>query len=80
MEDVPAELARAVEHAFKILDWHEHLLSEEIPPRWMWPLDEELDAWFKEVERKREEKFGSKDKDDPGGDMMVNELAEEFRR
>lgn len=80
MEEVPIDLIRAVEHAFKVLDWHENLMKEEIPPEWMWPVDHELEMWFEEVERKREAKFGNGagDDDDPSG-MMHNELADEIR-
>ncbi len=77
-EDVPSELVRAVQHAFKILDWHEHLPKEEIPPEWMWSVDHELELWFERVEREREANR-------PGGggdttaEMMTNELADEIR-
>lgn len=70
----------AVEHAFKILDWHENMTKEEIPPKWMWHLDHELDDWFEEVERLRDEKYGrSGDSDsEDSGPMMKNELLEEM--
>lgn len=57
-------------------------MSEEVPPEWMWTLDHELELWFEEVERKREEKFGrgsSGDDDELPGEMMRNELADEIR-
>lgn len=49
----------------------------------MWPFEEELELWFEEVERVREEKYGSQG-GDPGGDadsgpMLHNELARERR-
>lgn len=53
-----------------------------MPPPWMWPHDKELESWFDEVERAREEKYGlssgdKNDDDDDGGgsSMMSNELA-----
>lgn len=45
----------------------------------MWHLDHELDDWFKEVERKRKDKYGgNKNSDDEGdlpGPMMENEYS-----
>lgn len=56
-------------------------MKDEIPPRWMWTVDHDLDIWFEEVERKREEKFGTggSSDDEPAGPMMRNELADEIR-
>lgn len=78
MEDVSVDLTRAVEHAFKILDWHENLLKEEVPPQWMWPLDHELDDWFKQIDKLRKEKYGNTESGE-SGEMMQNEYAEEYR-
>jgi hypothetical protein len=47
-----------VEHAHQILDWQENLTSDEVPPRWMWHLDHELDIWFTRIKRDREERYG----------------------
>jgi hypothetical protein len=43
----------------------------------MWHLDHELDDWFKEVERKRKEKYGGSDNSSDGepGEMMTNEFS-----
>lgn len=80
MEDVPIDLTRAVEHAFKILDWHENLLSEEIPPQWMWHLDDELEHWFDAVKKQRDEKYGgNNNSDESGGEVMENEYAKGLR-
>lgn len=66
----------AIEHANRILDWQENLLEDEMPPEWMWHLDHELEPWFDEVERKREERYGARDDDrDERVPMMDNELA-----
>lgn len=64
-----------------ILTWQENLPSEETPPDWMWHLDWELEGWFEEVQRKRDEKYG-RDRDDDDDvivPMMNNELAAKKR-
>ena len=63
IEDVPADLAMAIDHAYKILSWQENLQEDEIPPRWMWGLDWELEAWFEEVEILRKSKYSNTDDD-----------------
>lgn len=67
----------AISHAERICDWYEHMSAEEMPPSWMWHLDDELEAHFDEVERKRKEKFGggSSDDDEIDGPVMQNEFA-----
>lgn len=46
----------------------------------MWAFEDELDEWFKAVERKRKERWGRKDDDDDEQpDMMENELARQRR-
>lgn len=69
----------ALTHAHRVLDWQENLMSEEMPPEWMWPLDDALESWFKEVERKRKDRFGGSgdDDDDDGTPMMHNEYAKD---
>lgn len=65
----------AIEHAHRILDWQENLIKDEMPPRWMWPFEDELEIWFEEVERKREERYGGKGGSDDSVPMMSNELS-----
>lgn len=31
----------------------ENLLEEDIPPKWMWPFDEEMEHWFKVADERR---------------------------
>lgn len=52
-------------------------MDDEIPPRWMWSLDHELKPWFEEVQRNRDEKYGTNsDKDKRESvPMMENELS-----
>jgi hypothetical protein len=49
------------------------MAGKEMPPEYMWHLDEELVEWFDEVAAQREEKFGG------GADetvpMMENEIV-----
>lgn len=72
---MPNDLVRAIAHAHRLLDWEENLQSEEMPPEWMWPFDDELEAWFEEVQRKRDEKYGG-DSSASSEPMMSNDLAE----
>lgn len=53
VEDIPSDLANAIDHGYKILSWQENLQENEMPPRWMWHLDWELEEWFKGVEAAR---------------------------
>lgn len=61
----------AVNHALMVLSWYEHLPSEEMPPKWMWSLGEELQEHFERVKENRNS--GTRDEDD--GPMMKNEYA-----
>lgn len=82
VEDLPADLSMAISHAFLILSWHENLVKEEIPPRWMWAHDDELKYHWEKVEAKRKEKYGGNDSDQDldSPDRMRNEYAERFGR
>lgn len=65
----------AIEHAQRILHWQENLPQEEMPPQWMWVVDEELEEWFEEVDRKRKERFGTPDSSDESVPMTKNEMS-----
>lgn len=68
----------AIEHANRVLNWQEHLDSKEMPPEWMWPLNDEISDWLEEVGRAKREKYGVADDDDndkDSGTMMSNEFA-----
>lgn len=77
LTDFPADLLRAIAHAYKIMDWHENLPEDEIPPQWMWAFDKELKVWFEEVKEarkaERDNPNRSKDTEVP---MMQNELSQ----
>lgn len=71
---MPCDLFAAINHAWAVLSWHEHLSEDEQPPRWMWELPDELEAHFDWV--KQERRSGtSRDDDEPSGPMTKNELA-----
>lgn len=51
-------------------------MGDEMPPEWMWPLTDELDEWFEEVDRKRRAKYGEDgDSVEEPDDMAQNDLA-----
>jgi hypothetical protein len=75
--DMPADLALAIEQAYRISWWQENLQKEEMPPKWMWHLEWELEDWFEEVEAAREERYGGGGDDREETQMMGNELARE---
>ncbi|QBQ74875.1 hypothetical protein [Caudovirales GX15bay] len=56
-----------------ILLWHQNLPESDLPPRWMWHLDEELERHFDRVKARR----ANGDSFDDGGDGFVvrNEYA-----
>lgn len=49
-----------------VLGWQENLQKDEIPPEWMWTLDEDLEAWFQDVEEARKAKYSSNNSDSGG--------------
>lgn len=56
-------------------------MGDEMPPEWMWPLSDQLDEWFQEVDRKRKSKYGGgPDTIEEPDDMAQNELALARRR
>ena len=79
-EEMPWDLALAIEHAMRILSWQENLLGKEMPPDWMLPFDKELEIWFERVDRERKEKYGDDSGDDREQvDMMENEFSARFK-
>ena len=61
----------------RILEWQENLSEDEMPPDWMWPIEESLTSWFEKVKEDREKKYSSNSTS--SGDqqtvMMENEFA-----
>jgi hypothetical protein len=58
-----------------ILSWQEHLSADEMPPRWMWELDEELARHFEKVKDARDS-GQTMEPAESGAGMMKNALAE----
>jgi hypothetical protein len=57
-----------------VLAWQENLPEDEMPPRWMWTLPEELDRHFRDVRAKR--RNGQHDDDEEiTGPVIENEYA-----
>lgn len=80
IEDLPYDLSIAIDQAYRICGWQENLQSDEMPPQWMWHLDWEIEAWFIDVQRMREEKYGMKSDDNyDSGDREDNEYAARFK-
>jgi hypothetical protein len=57
-----------------IVFWQENVLEKDMPPRWMWSLDEELSRHFERV-RDRDGSDVNDDDDRPAGPMLQNEYA-----
>lgn len=68
-------MVRAVAHAHTILSWQENLVEDEVPPEWMWALDEELEDWFEAVKDAREERRGGGGEDREVVPMLQNEMT-----
>ena len=74
----------AVSTALTVLSWYENLPKDEQPPREIWWSGELLDAWFAEVQDRRDSrsKGGRKRSSwDDGEDVPLsdNDLAAEMR-
>jgi hypothetical protein len=57
--------------------WQENLPNKEMPPKWMWALDDELTRHFDWVQRQRDDPNDDRDDDEPRsvGPMLQNEYA-----
>lgn len=82
MQDVPNDLVMAVAHAQYILRSSEQLMEDEHPPHWKWAFQDEINAHFERLKRKREAKYSGKstsDDEEPAGGMAQNELTRNLR-
>lgn len=61
---MPWDLLEAIGQAHRVLDWHENLSPEEIPPEWMWSHPDALNEWFDDVKANRDVGGGSDDDDE----------------
>lgn len=57
--DIPADLFSAIDHANRVLGWQENLMDDEMPERWKWHLDWEIETHFELVKSARDKKYGS---------------------
>jgi len=75
----------ALNHALTVISWFENLPQDEQPPRAIWHSAERVDSWFRDVEKKRSEKYGSSGKrrssyeEADNVPMSSNELADKYR-
>lgn len=83
INDCPWDLVVAVNQALMVISWFENLPKDEQPPRHIWWSDKLLDEWFRDVQDRREERYGSKKRtsyeeatDVP---MVENEFAASLR-
>jgi hypothetical protein len=67
----------AIDHATNVNSWYENCSPSEMPPRWMWPFDDEVNQWFEEVQLARQ--AGSPGPDADSESMVVNEYANDLR-
>lgn len=72
---MPADLLTAIEQANRICSWQENLTRDEIPPSWMWHLEEELQIWFQGVDDKRKSGSSTGGSEDEAPDLAQNVLA-----
>lgn len=61
IETIPADLMTSLDHALRILNWQENLMDDEMPERWKWHLDSEIETHFKLIKDKRTYSSGSSD-------------------
>ncbi len=79
----------AIEHALTVLGWYEHLSKDEVPPQHLWEDSQGLDRWWRDVEDRRNEKYGldptpsrsdsGNDQEHPDSGMAENDIARAFR-
>lgn len=79
IEDLPIDLLKTISHATKIMDWHENLTEDDVPPEWMWPFDKELEKHFEQVKKNMEDPTPKATDDRTEVPLMQNELAHDRR-
>jgi hypothetical protein len=75
--EAPYNLVGAIRATMVFLSWQENLPAKEIPPKRIWLDAKKLDAWFKSIEKKREDEMKGQSNDIEGwdGEMKQNEAA-----
>lgn len=79
VRDLPWRLFDAIRMALVFIGFEE-LEKEERPPRKIWLDDEKLQAWFDQVERDRERKFGNNKDTKMEGESVQNKASEQLIR
>lgn len=74
VRDCPHVFFEAIRTALMVLAFDE-LPKDERPPKRIWLDGEQLTGWFKDVERKREEKYGGDGGPGPIEDPVQNDAA-----
>jgi hypothetical protein len=77
LTDLPYTLHEAIVRALLYLSWEE-LPKEDRPPRKMWLDADELGAWFKAVERRRDEQYGTHNSSSGIEDPVENAAAKDL--
>lgn len=72
---MPCDLLDAISHARSIIAWQEHLTDDEMPPIWMWTLDEELERHFERIKERRKSGETGPIDDEEAGLIVHNEYA-----
>lgn len=70
----------AIDHALAVLNWHENLPKDEVPPQHIWEDPEGLEQWWKRVDEKRTTRSDPGLEEVEDEDMVGNDLAKQFRR
>lgn len=63
----------AISHAHTVINWQENLPLKDMPMRWQWHLDHEIENHFEDLEAAR---GGTSDSGELEAPMMRNALVE----
>lgn len=77
VETVPADFIVALDHAVRVISWMENLAKDEMPPKWKWHLDWEIESHFLKVEEDRGNKYSGETND---VDWEQNEFSSRFKK
>ena len=76
--EMPADLMLAIDHSIRLLNWQENLLDDEMPAKWMWHLDSELETHFAMIKEKRKSPHSGQTEDIPS-EWEENSFAARFK-
>lgn len=79
-ESVPADFVIVLDHGIRILEWMENLPDDEMPEKWKWHLDWEIESHFENVKEMRKKKYDIKGGAAEAEHMEENALAARFKR